>query len=55
MGKMKHFDVKDGKVTVSKMPGVDNPADLMTKILVVEEVFERLQGMDLEGFFTKPI
>ena len=63
-GKMKHIEirdmwlqkeVRDGKVIVSKIPGVDNPADLMTKILGIREIYERLKGMNLEGFFTKPI
>ena len=50
-GKMKHIEirdmwlqkeVRDGKVEVSKIRGDENPADLMTKVLGIKYVEERL-------------
>ena len=35
-------EVRDGLVEVSKIPGSQNPADLMTKVLTLKEVEERL-------------
>ena len=46
LGRMRHLDIRDlwlqkevaeGNVEVFKTPGLDNPADLMTKISGVEE------------------
>ena len=57
LGRMRHLDIRDlwlqkeireGKVEVVKIPGTQNPADLMTKILKFSEVEERLRGMNLE-------
>ena len=56
LGKMRHIEirdlwlqkeVRDGKVEVSKIPGEQNPADLMTKILGIEEIKDRLKGMNI--------
>eukprot|EP00973_Karenia_brevis_P058225 8106061-Karenia_brevis.AAC.1 len=44
LGKMRHLDlwlqkeVYDGKLVVEQIPGEENPADLMTKILGVKEI-----------------
>ena len=40
-------EVSDGRLEVSKIPGEENPADLMTKILKSDEIQERLQGMNV--------
>ena len=54
LGKMRHLEIRDlwlqkeirdGKVEVHKVFGSENPADLMTKILTVGEIEERLRGM----------
>ena len=56
LGRMRHLEirdlwlqkeVRDGKVEVSKIPGTQNPADLMTKILGLEEIKDRLKGMNI--------
>ena len=56
LGKMRHLEIRDlwlqkevreGRVEVSKIPGNENPADLMTKILGVPDITERLKGMRL--------
>ena len=56
LGKMKHLEIRDlwlqrevalGKVTVNKVDGKKNPADLMTKYLRKEEIEERLQLMGI--------
>eukprot|EP00973_Karenia_brevis_P024333 3356879-Karenia_brevis.AAC.1 len=41
-------EVQDGKLVVSKVPGEENPADLMTKILGCEEIKSRLEMMNME-------
>ena len=57
LGKMRHLEIRDlwlqkevaeGKVVVFKTPGIDNPADLMTKILNWPEILKRLRSMYLE-------
>ena len=57
LGKMRHIEVRDlwlqeeirkGKVKVLKIPGKENPADLMTKFLKKSEVIERLAGLGIE-------
>ena len=62
LGKMKHLEirdlwlqkeVRDGKVIVSKIPGEENPADLMTKILNTKDIRERVKGMSLQVDFVK--
>ena len=56
LGKMKHLEIRDlwlqrevalGKVSVNKVDGTKNPADLMTKYLRKEEIEERLQLMGI--------
>ena len=58
LGKMRHVEIRnlwlqkevaDGKVVVSKIPGKENPADLMTKIWSCGEIAERLTKMNLSG------
>eukprot|EP00973_Karenia_brevis_P051206 7112335-Karenia_brevis.AAC.1 len=41
-------EVSDGKLIVEKVPGVENPADFMTKVLSVKEIRSRLCSMNLE-------
>ena len=57
LGKMRHLQVRDlwlqkkvrqGGIVIHKVLGVSNPADLMTKILNIKEVEERLEGMNLK-------
>ena len=56
LGKMRHLEIRDlwlqkevadGKLEVSKIDGDKNPADLMTKILTIAEIVERLRRMNL--------
>ena len=56
LGEMKHLEIRDlwlqrevalGKVSVNKVDGTKNPADLMTKYLRKEEIEERLQLMGI--------
>ena len=56
LGKMRHIEIRDlwlqkevreGKLKVVKVMGRENPADLMTKILNIGEVEERLRGLNL--------
>ena len=56
-GKMKHIQVKDlwlqkeareGRLEIFKILGTDNPADLMTKILSVGDIIDRLEGLNLK-------
>ena len=51
LGKMRHIEIRDlwlqrevgeGRVQVFKVKGDENPADLMTKILKLEEIRTRL-------------
>jgi hypothetical protein len=52
---MRHLEIRDlwlqkevrGLVEVSKIPGDQNPADLMTKILGIKDIEERLRRMNL--------
>ena len=57
LGKMRHIEIRDlwlqkevreGNVIVHKVLGSENPADLMTKVLSVLEIVDRLKGMNLE-------
>eukprot|EP00973_Karenia_brevis_P067714 9420370-Karenia_brevis.AAC.1 len=41
-------EVSDGKLVVEKVPGEENPADLMIKVLTVKEIKSRLCSMNLE-------
>ena len=54
LGRMRHIEVRElwlqeevrlGKVVMIKMPGTENPADLMTKFLKKSEVVDRLWRM----------
>ena len=56
LGRMRHLDTRDlwlqkeareGKVLINKILGTENPADLMTKILGLGVIEERLRGMNL--------
>ena len=56
LGKMRHLEIRDlwlqkevmdGKLEVSKIRGDENPSDLMTKILGIKEIKERLKGMSI--------
>ena len=56
LGKMRHLELRDlwiqkevreGKLEVSKIGGDENPADLMTKLLSLEEIEVRLRGMNI--------
>ena len=56
LGRMRHLEIRDlwlqkevreGKVEVSKIRGDENPADLMTKILKVKEIKDRLGWMNI--------
>ena len=38
---------REGKVEVNKVLGTENPAELMTKILTVKEIEERLRRMSI--------
>ena len=57
LGRMKHIEirdlwlqkeVRDGNLIISKIPGDQNPSDLMTKILGIKDIKERLNGMNIE-------
>ena len=56
LGRMRHLqvrdlwlqkEVRDGNIAVYKVPGITNPADLMTTILGIREIGTRLEGMGL--------
>ena len=56
LGKMRHIEIRDlwlqkevreGRLKVVKVLGSENPADLMTKILNIGEIEERLKRMNL--------
>ena len=56
LGKMRHLQIRDlwlqkevvdGLLEVEKLAGTENPADLMTKILGVGEIRDRLKRMNL--------
>ena len=42
-------EVKDGRLIVDKTPGMDNPADLMTKYLNTGDIDHRLRGMGIRA------
>ena len=46
-------ELADGKVVVVKVPGQENPADLMTKVLTIKEIDSRLRGMHLRANWFK--
>eukprot|EP00973_Karenia_brevis_P054943 7639232-Karenia_brevis.AAC.1 len=41
-------EVYDGKLVVEKVPGDENPADLMTEVWGVKEINSRLSSMSIE-------
>ena len=56
LGKMKHIEIRElwlqqevlkGKVKVCKVKGVENPADLMTKVLNISDISDHLGRMQL--------
>ena len=56
LGKMRHLEIRDlwlqkevreGNVEVTKILGEENPADLMTKILGLQDIVERLAKMNI--------
>ena len=56
LGKMRHLEIRDlwlqaeveqGKLEVHKVRGDQNPADLMTKVLSLGEVMDRLSWINL--------
>ncbi len=56
LGRMRHIEirnlwlqkeVRDGNVELSKIPGERNPTDLMTKILTIGEIKERLAMLNI--------
>ena len=56
LGRMRHLQIRDlwlqkevreGRLEVSKVPGDQNPADLMTKILTAQEIKDRLGGINI--------
>ena len=56
LGRMKHLQIRDlwlqkevadGRLVVFKTPGETNPADLMTKVLAIGVVRDRLEAMGL--------
>eukprot|EP00973_Karenia_brevis_P071310 9905543-Karenia_brevis.AAC.1 len=55
---MRHLEIRDlwlqkevyeGKLVVEKIPGEENPADLVTKVLTVKDIQSRLNSMNLES------
>ena len=40
-------EIREGRVLVHKVLGAENPADLMTKILTVKEIGDRLRRMSI--------
>ena len=64
LGKMRHIDIRDlwlqkevaeGKAEISKIPGEENPADLMTKIRNMGEITTRLGALNVEIRESKPV
>ena len=57
LGRMRHLEIRDlrlqkevqqGKLEIFKTPGETNPADLMTKVLGIGVVGERLRAMGID-------
>ena len=64
LGKMRHLEIRDlwlqkeireGRVLVHKVLGTENPADLMTKILTIKEIEDRLRNMSIEMRLTNRV
>ena len=58
LGKMRHLEIRDlwlqaeveqGRLEVHKVKGDQNPADLMTKVLSLGDVVDRLGWMNLRA------
>ena len=56
LGRMRHLDIRDmwlqkeildGRLIVDKISGLKNPADLMTKVLSLNEIVDRLDMMNI--------
>ena len=56
LGRMRHIEirelwlqkeVRENKIKIMKVPGEENPADLMTKVLSTRDINKRLQHMNL--------
>ena len=56
LGRMRHLEIRDlwlqkevadGKLVVYKVPGERNPADLMTKVLGIKDIKERLSMLNI--------
>ena len=56
LGKMRHLEIRDlwlqresheGRLVVSKLQGNENPADLMTKVLGLNDIVSRLRGLNI--------
>jgi len=56
LGRMRHLEIRDlwlqkevqdGNLLVEKILGTENPADLMTKVLGIDDVRKRLLGMNI--------
>ena len=59
LGRMRHLDIRDmwlqsevlaGKVIADKVSGARNPADLMTKVLSIQDVVDRLSMMHMDMY-----
>ena len=48
-------EIREGRVLVHKVLGTENPADLMTKILTVGEIEERLKRMSITMKLTSKV
>eukprot|EP00973_Karenia_brevis_P023403 3221028-Karenia_brevis.AAC.1 len=46
-------EVREGKLEIDKLNGKENSADLMTKVLTISEIKERLQRMSIEMKLSK--
>ena len=45
-------EVREGRVLVHKVPGEENPADLMTRVLGSGDIESRLKGMNIRMEMT---
>ena len=45
-------EIREGRAEVHKVFGTENPADLMTKILIVKEIEDRLRMMSIQVKLT---
>jgi len=48
-------EIREGRVKVHKVLGTENPADLMTKILTIKEIEDRLRNMSIEMRITNRV